>query len=140
MTPIVAAAGIAFDDGGRVLLAQRAREPSRGVWSVPGGKVEAGESLSEACAREFLEETGLHVEVGPRVDVVERIGRDGDRVTHHYVIVDYLVRVTGGVLQAGDDAGDVRWVDREEMRGLELTSGLDEVIGLAAKLLETWTA
>src|SRR5262249_51162472 len=102
--PIVAVGAIVFDSAGRVLLGGRGRPPAQGRWSVPGGAVEAGETLAEACAREVREETGLEVEVGSLCEVVERVTRDPDgRVRFHYVILDYAARVSGGTLRAGSD-------------------------------------
>src|SRR5436190_23233135 len=97
--PVVAVGAIVFDARGRVLLVERALPPGAGLWSVPGGKLETDETLAQAVAREVREETGLEVEVGTLACVVERIGED-----HHFVILDYMARVIGGTLAAGDDA------------------------------------
>jgi ADP-ribose pyrophosphatase YjhB (NUDIX family) len=99
--------GIVVDDAGRVLLVKRATEPLIGRWSLPGGVVDVGETLASAVAREVTEETGLDVEVGPLVEVIDRIVRDADgRVVYHYVLIDYLCRPVGGTLTAGTDAAD----------------------------------
>ena len=88
--PIVGVGAVILD-GDRVLLVKRGHEPLKGEWSLPGGAVEIGETLDAAVAREVLEETGLDVDVGPVVEVLDRIQRDADgRVEYHYVIVDYL--------------------------------------------------
>jgi ADP-ribose pyrophosphatase YjhB (NUDIX family) len=103
--PVVAVGAIAIDDGGRVLLVQRGKPPGVGLWTVPGGKLLLGESLVTGCEREVREETGLEVEVGQLVTVVERVVRDDDgRIAYHFVIHDYLVHVRGGELAADDDA------------------------------------
>ncbi|WP_035283714.1 NUDIX hydrolase [Actinokineospora spheciospongiae] len=94
------------DDRGRLLLVRRGREPGRGLWSVPGGKVEPGESDAEAVVRETREETGLEVVPGRLVGSVLREAPNG--VFH---IHDYACVVTGGDLRAGDDADDVQWVN-----------------------------
>jgi 8-oxo-dGTP diphosphatase len=124
--PVVAVGAFIFDAGGRVLLVERGRPPGIGLWTVPGGRVEARETLVAAVAREVHEETGLVVEVGPLVTVIERMGDD-----HHFVILDYLARVTGGVLAAGSDARAARFVDNAELATLPLTEGLDSVLAQA---------
>jgi ADP-ribose pyrophosphatase YjhB (NUDIX family) len=99
---------------GRVLLVRRGREPLKGHWSLPGGVLEIGESLTAGVAREVKEETGLSVEPLELIELLDRIHRDGERVRYHYVIADYLCRVVGGELNAASDADAVRWVERAE--------------------------
>lgn len=111
--PLIGVGVFVFAADGALLMIQRANEPARGKWSIPGGLVEVGETLQAAAAREVEEETGLRVEPVAMVEVVERIVReeaDDARIRFHYVLVDYLCRCTGGVLQAASDASDVRWV------------------------------
>jgi ADP-ribose pyrophosphatase YjhB (NUDIX family) len=122
--PIVAVGAVILTGGGSdraVVIARRGREPHAGVWSLPGGAVESGETLVEAVAREALEETGLVVTPVDVVGVFDEIVRAADgRVRYHYVIVDYLCRATGGTLAAADDAREVEAVPvgRIEARGL----------------------
>jgi mutator protein MutT len=110
--PIVGVGAVIVTGERRVILVRRAREPLAGQWSLPGGAVELGETLPAALAREVREETGLEVDVGPVVEVLDRIFTDDDgRVRHHYVLVDYLCRPRGGDLQAGTDAVETAAVD-----------------------------
>ena len=115
--PIVGVGAVVVHQG-RVLLVQRGREPLKGKWSLPGGMLELGESLTQGVAREVQEETGLDVEAVELVELIDRIhkesGPSGERVRYHYVIADYLCRVIGGTLQAASDADAVRWVERAE--------------------------
>lgn len=111
--PLVGVGAVVVDSG-RVLLVQRGNEPMKGRWSIPGGLLEIGESLAASLTREVREETGLLVEPIELIELLDRIHREGDRVRYHYVIADYLCRVTGGDLKAGSDAAAVRWVEREE--------------------------
>jgi 8-oxo-dGTP diphosphatase len=102
--------GAVVIDAERVLLVRRGNEPLKGEWSVPGGAVELGETLEVATAREIREETGLDIEVGPMVDVLDRIRFDAaGRVLYHYVLVDFLCRPTGGTLCCASDAADASW-------------------------------
>jgi 8-oxo-dGTP diphosphatase len=112
-TPLVGVGAVIVHDG-KVLLVQRGREPMKGHWTLPGGVLEVGESLARGVAREIREETSLEVEVLELVELLDRIHREDGRVRFHYVIADYLCRVTGGELHAGSDADRVRWVERAE--------------------------
>lgn len=106
--------GAVIVDRGRVLLVRRGTEPLRGQWSLPGGLIEVGESLSDGLIREVREETGLAVKPMELIELLDRIHREGDRVRYHYVIADYLCAVIGGELRAASDADEVRWVERAE--------------------------
>jgi ADP-ribose pyrophosphatase YjhB (NUDIX family) len=111
---------IIFDAADRLLLVKRGHPPGMGSWSVPGGRLEPGESDEAGVRREVLEETGLRVEVGRLAGAVDRPGPGG--VT--YVIRDYLATVSAGTPVAGDDAADVRWCDRADLERLPLSEGL----------------
>ena len=95
-----------------VVLVKRRFEPLKGQWSLPGGGVEVGETLEAAIARELAEETGLVVEVGPVVEIFDRIERDAEgRTRYHYVLIDYLCLAVGGRLRAGSDVAEVALAD-----------------------------
>src|ERR1700749_446046 len=121
MRVIPCVGAIIKDGGGRMLLVQRGHEPGKGLWSVPGGKVEAGETDTEAVKREVMEETGLIVEGGPLIGSVRRPAGAPDA---EFDIRDYAAEVTGGSLTPGDDADAATWADPDEMATLPLVPGL----------------
>ncbi len=113
--PIVGVGAVIFDED-RVLLVQRGHAPMQGEWSLPGGALEVGETLEEGVRREVLEETGLIVEPVAMIEVFDRIARDdAGRVQFHYVLVDYLCRITGGSAACASDAVDLRWAARDDL-------------------------
>ena len=112
-----------------VILVKRLHEPLAGRWSVPGGALEVGETLEAGVAREIAEETGLTVDVGPIVDVFDRIFRDDDAcVRYHFVLIDYLCRATRGRLRAGSDVADVAIADPDDLSPFALTEKTQDVI------------
>jgi 8-oxo-dGTP diphosphatase len=126
--PLVGVGAIIFNRD-RILMAQRGKQPLEGWWSLPGGALEIGESLQDAVCREVLEETGLVVRPVKLFEVFERIMRDTAGVPeYHYVLIDYVCRVTGGELRPGDDVCRVEWVRRRDLAGLQITEGTLQVI------------
>ncbi|WP_026360288.1 NUDIX hydrolase [Amycolatopsis nigrescens] len=121
--PVRCVGGIAHDQHGSLLLIRRANDPGRGLWSLPGGRVEEGESDIEAVIREMAEETGLIVIPGTLAGTVVR---------GPYEIHDYRCTVRGGELRAGDDAAAARWVDAAEYAALDrdgrLVTGLTDCL------------
>jgi 8-oxo-dGTP diphosphatase len=132
--PIVGV-GAVIVDGRRAVVVRRAAEPLAGVWSIPGGVLELGETLRAGVAREALEETGLTVEVHGVLDVFERILPDRDgRTQFHYVLIDFLCTRVSGELRAGADAAEARWLSAAELDTFPLSDGAAGVIrkGFAA--------
>jgi mutator protein MutT len=123
-TPIVGV-GVAIVDEGKILLVQRANDPGKGLWAVPGGKVDHGETLRAAAVREVLEETGLDVEVGDLVWAGEHISDHG-----HIVLIDFMGTVRGGSLQAADDADRAEWVPIADATGYPLTETMYDLLDL----------
>ncbi|HLI36496.1 MAG TPA: NUDIX domain-containing protein [Streptosporangiaceae bacterium] len=123
-TRIPCVGAIVKDDAGRLLLIRRGHEPDAGRWSVPGGRIEPGETDGQALVREMREETGLTVTPGRLLGAVQRPGPDGSIID----IRDYTAAVTGGTLTPGDDAADARWVDPADLASLPLTDGLAETL------------
>jgi ADP-ribose pyrophosphatase YjhB (NUDIX family) len=135
--PILGVGALIFDEQHRILLVQRGGEPLRGWWSLPGGVLETGESLAAGVCREVSEETGLVVEPIRMLTIFERIMPDAQGCTeYHYVLVDYICRITGGTLAAADDCAALRWVRREELPEIDrLTEGTLGVIESAYEWL-----
>jgi len=148
--PVVGVGSVVLvDDAGRraigdagtnehgVVLIKRRFEPLAGQWSLPGGTLEVGETLESGVARETDEETGLVVDVGPVVEVFDRILFDAEgRVRYHFVLVDYLCTIRGGALQAGSDVSDVRVVRPSEVKRYTVAPKVDAVVTKALALLD----
>ena len=125
--PKLAVGAVVVDSSG-LLLVRRAKEPWRGCWAVPGGKVHWGETMTAAVRREVEEETGLLVEVGEIVWTGEAIYPAGRSATHHNVLVDFSATVVGGLLRAGSDAAEAAFVPLAEACRLHLTPTMHELL------------
>jgi ADP-ribose pyrophosphatase YjhB (NUDIX family) len=131
--PLIGVGAVAIRNG-KILLIKRAFDPGAGKWSVPGGLVEVGERLSEACVRETEEETGLKVEILELINVFDMIDKDeSGRVKYHYVLIDFLVKPLGGEERLSKEITEMRWVTREEAMKMDMTRtarrAIDELFG-----------
>jgi 8-oxo-dGTP diphosphatase len=131
---VLGVAAVIWNDQGCVLLIRRAKEPRKGQWSLPGGKLEFGETLTEGLLREVREETGLEVEILGHVDEAETI-RDAavGAADDHFVLIDYGARVISGTAVAASDAADARWFSLDEIDALPLWSEMRRIIALSAE-------
>jgi len=104
---------------GRILLVKRGAEPSRGLWAIPGGTLELGETMQECAAREILEETGIIIRVGACIYVFDFLERDAEgKIKFHFVIVDFAGEYVSGEPKGADDADEARFVAPEELKEL----------------------
>ncbi len=115
---------IVRDEEGRLLLIRRGHAPSAGLWSLPGGRVEPGESAEDATVREVAEETGLEIEIVREIGAIDIPTGTGEV----YAVRDFDCRVRGGTLAAGDDADEARWVSITDLRAMETSPGLIDVL------------
>ena len=126
--PIVGVGAVIVENG-RALVVRRGTEPLKGEWSIPGGVVELGETLRQAAAREAKEETGLEVEPGEVLEVVDRIMRDPQqKVQYHYVLVDFLCRRISGDARPGADASELYWISPDELESFPIADSAAAVI------------
>jgi mutator protein MutT len=132
--PYVGVGAVIVQDG-KVLIVKRKYDPLAGQWSLPGGGVELGETLEDSIVREMREETGLEIEVGPVIEVFDRITRDSTgEVRYHFVLVDYLCWPVGGELRASSDVEDARFVEPADLPQYHLTPKASQVIERALEL------
>ena len=121
--------GAVIVEGERVVLVRRSAEPMAGEWSIPGGLLEVGETMRAGAEREAREETGLQVEAGEVLEVLDRIVPDADgKPRFHYVLIDFLCRPVAGELRAGGDAAEARWAREAELAGLGVAEAAVKVI------------
>ena len=134
--PFLAVSAAIIRDG-RVLVTQRARGPGIGIWSMPGGVVEAGETLTEALLREIREETALTIEPVALAGYREVVVRDGDgRPLRHFVILCFASRWIAGEPQLNEELSDARWLRPAELAELKTTEGLAEIVAQAFERIE----
>jgi 8-oxo-dGTP diphosphatase len=122
---------------GQVLVVRRARAPADGLFSLPGGVVEIGETLTQALIREVREETSLAIEPVALVGFREAIARDRDeRIERHFVILPFAARWLAGEIKLNEELSEARWLDPAELSGLPTTPGLAEIVTAALKRLQ----
>ncbi|OGN98609.1 MAG: hypothetical protein A2Y89_03695 [Chloroflexi bacterium RBG_13_51_18] len=124
-TSPISGVGVVVYNAGKILLVKRANEPNKGMWSIPGGAIELGETIYQAAAREVLEECSIKIEIERLLDTAENVVKDRNgRIRYHYVIIDLLARYAGGKLKAGSDALECGWFTPEEAAGMDITPTL----------------
>ena len=134
--PFLAVSAAIVRDG-QVLVVRRARPPANGLFSLPGGVVEAGETLHEAVKREVMEETSIAIEPVALAGFRETITRDGDdRIERHFVILPFAARWIAGEPRLNDELSEARWVRPSELEGLPTTPGLATIVAAAFERLE----
>jgi ADP-ribose pyrophosphatase YjhB (NUDIX family) len=132
--PFLAVSAAIVRDG-KVLLVRRAREPARGVYTLPGGVVEAGETIAEALCREIREEIAATIEPIAFAGQREVIARDAEgRVKRHFVILCFAARLLSGEFRPNDEVAEIRWASLDELAGLETTEGLADIVRSALAL------
>ena len=135
--PVLAVSAVIIR-GDEFLLVRRARPPMQGLFTLPGGGVEAGETLFEAVQREVREETGLSIEPVTLAGTREAISRDdSNRVARHFVILAFAARWTGGEARLNEELSEARWIAPAGLAGLSTTEGLAEIVAAAFERLQS---
>jgi 8-oxo-dGTP diphosphatase len=131
--PYLAVSAAIFRDG-RVLIVRRARPPAHGLYTLPGGGVEIGETLEQALIREVREETALDIAPVGLVGFREAIARDGaGRIERHFVILPFAARWTGGEILLNEELAEARWLAPAEVSSLKTTEGLADIVAAASE-------
>jgi len=138
--PVLAASAAVFRDDGRVLLASRTKAPSDGLFSLPGGRVETGETLQEAAIREVMEEVGIAIELTGFADHAEIIEHDPNgHPLVHYVVCCFAARWIAGEPQTGPEAGEILWADDALIATLKTTKRLPQIVQQARRVWQSGT-
>lgn len=122
------AVGIIIYHDKKVLIIKRAYEPSKNRWSIPGGVIEIGEKVRDAAKREVKEELGLDVRIMNVVDVLDNIVYEKNKIKFHFVLIDFLATVMQGTITPNHECLDVKWVEKHELDGYDLTNGAKKAI------------
>jgi 8-oxo-dGTP diphosphatase len=129
----IAGVGVVVFRNEEVLLVKRKRAPYKGQWSIPGGKQELGETVTQAARRELMEETGVEVNELTLIDVVDIIVRDEEgKILYHYIVADYRAHWLSGECSSGDDAQDVQWFNLNKLGSISLLYKTRKIILEAA--------
>lgn len=132
--PLVGVGVITFNDENKVLLVKRGNEPSKGLWSLPGGLVELGERVREAGIREVKEECNIDIEPEDVISVVDLILEDPDgKIKYHYILIDYLAKYIGGEILPQSDVIDANWFSHDELKELNIPEVTRDVLEKAFK-------
>ena len=135
LSPIVGVGAVIWNEKGEIVLIRRGQEPRLGEWSIPGGKLEWGETLHAGVLREVREETGLTVEIVGLIEAVDSIFRNAEgAVARHYVLIDFTARWIAGELSAGSDAAEARWVPYAGLDEYSLWTETRRIIDTAARM------
>jgi 8-oxo-dGTP diphosphatase len=131
--PMIGVGAVAIKNG-RILLVKRAFDPGKGKWSIPGGLVELGEKLSDACIRETEEETGIKIQVLELINAYDMVvPDDAGKIKYHYVLIDFLASPVGGAEKSSDEVLEMKWVTYEEAKKMDMTNSarraLQELFG-----------
>jgi ADP-ribose pyrophosphatase YjhB (NUDIX family) len=138
--PLVGIGAVIICDG-RILLEKRKYDPGRGRWSIPGGLVDLGEKVEQAVIREVKEETGLDVDKPEHLDVVDNVVLDEKgRVKYHFIIIDFFVKLKGGLLKAASDAAELEWVLLDEVESYDLTKTFRDFFEKNKQKLESFNS
>ena len=128
LAPKVAVGAVVMKDN-KVLLVKRNKAPQKGLWAIPGGSVELGETLQAAAEREIREETGLTITAGQPINTFDLIERDArGKIAFHYVIVDLQADYADGDISPADDVSDAGWFGPEDVKNLDLTPATDSLL------------
>jgi mutator protein MutT len=131
----VGVGAVIWNETGEIVLIRRGQAPRLGEWSIPGGKLEWGESLREGVLREVREETGLTVEITGLIDAVDSVTRDAaGAILHHYVLIDFHARYVAGELSAGGDAAEARWAAFASLSEYSLWTETRRIIETAQRM------
>jgi mutator protein MutT len=135
--PIPAVSGLIINEFDQILLVKRINPPAQGKWSLPGGCIKLGEKPKDALLREMWEECSVKIEVGSLLTVLSRIVKDDrEEIVYHYILTVYICHFIEGLLKAGSDVSEVMWINIDEIKELDISEGLPEVIQKGVRIIK----